>query len=248
MKTFLSSFLIKQRLCSSRASKSFIKNHTVTVNGNLVKDKTFLIDDTTDTVVVDDTQIQNERYVYIMLNKPLGTVCSTVSDKSKTIYSLFDKAFLESIPHGLHSVGRLDKDTCGLLILTNNGKLANEIINPESNIQKTYYVKLKNSVSAIEQVEYSKRCGDGVTLPADKKAPEYKAKPCDLQWENENSCFLTICEGKFHQVRRTFLALGNEVIFLERKSIGSLFLDESLKRGEYRELTTEEMRSITNIA
>lgn len=188
-------------------------------------------------------------HIYLMMNKPLGAVCATASDSHPTVYSFLDddkKKQASSAPRGcrLHTVGRLDSESSGLLLLTTDGRFSHHITEPESAIKKTYLVTLKTPVdTAAGQENYIKKCAAGLTLPPDHKAPEQSSTPASLEWQNESLCRITVTEGKFHEVRRIFLALGNEVTALHRLSIGSLQLDKNLAPGQWRKLTEEEIRS-----
>lgn len=188
-------------------------------------------------------------HIYLMMNKPLGAVCATASDSHPTVYSFLDddkKKQASSAPRGcrLHTVGRLDAESSGLLLLTTDGRFSHHITAPESAIKKTYLVTLKTPVETpAEQEDYIKKSAAGLTLPPDHKAPEQDSAPAHLEWLSATQCRITVTEGKFHEVRRIFLALGNEVIALHRLSIGSLQLDKNLAPGQYRELTQEEILS-----
>ena len=188
-------------------------------------------------------------HIYLMMNKPLGAVCATASDSHPTVYSFLDddkKKQTSSAPRGcrLHTVGRLDAESSGLLLLTTDGRFSHHITAPESAIKKTYLVTLKTPVKTpAEQEDYIKKSAAGLTLPPDHKAPEQDSAPAHLEWLSATQCRITVTEGKFHEVRRIFLALGNEVIALHRLSIGSLQLDQNLAPGQYRELTQEEILS-----
>ena len=188
-------------------------------------------------------------HIYLMMNKLLGAVCATASDSHPTVYSLLDddkKKQASSAPRGcrLHTVGRLDANSSGLLLLTTDGRFSHHITAPESAIKKTYLVTLKTPVETpAEQEDYIKKNAAGLTLPPDHKAPEQDSAPAHLEWLSATQCRITVTEGKFHEVRRIFLALGNEVIALHRLSIGSLQLDQNLAPGQYRELTQEEILS-----
>ena len=184
---------------------------------------------------------------YLILNKPLGYVCSAVSDSHKTIYQLLseDLQFLvQNAKRGqrLHTVGRLDSLTTGLIIITTDGKFSSYITSPESNISKVYEVVLENSVSKEEQNQYIKKAKTGLLLPADKKASEEMSGPSIIEFLDSNKCHITISEGKFHQIRRTFTALGNTVKELKRIKIGLLSLPNDLKEGCYREMKEEEIK------
>lgn len=189
------------------------------------------------------------------MNKPCGYVCSAASDSHKTVYELLTPELQELVsgaPRGcrLHTVGRLDCDTSGLLLLTNDGKFSNRITAGtvvealESTvahcISKTYRARLANPVTPENQKEYINRAAAGLTLPPEKKYGEQKALPATLIFENPAICKITVTEGKFHEVRRIFRALGNEVTELERLAIGRLELPKDLKTGHWRSLTDDE--------
>ncbi len=188
-------------------------------------------------------------HIYLMMNKPLGAVCATASDSHTTVYSFLDddkKKQASSAPRGcrLHTVGRLDSESSGLLLLTTDGRFSHHITSPESAIKKTYLVTLKTPVdTAAGQENYIKKCAAGLPLPPDHKAPEDHSAPAHLEWLSATQCRITVTEGKFHEVRRIFLALGNEVVSLKRLAIGALTLDENLAPGQWRKLTEEEIRS-----
>lgn len=180
-----------------------------------------------------------------MLNKPCGYVCKAEADRNKTVFELLPKE-LQTLVKGakrgerLHTVGRLDLDTSGLLIITNDGKFSHKITAPESGVKKVYRVTLGREVSDEEREIYVRKAAEGVMMGADKKAGEEMSGPAKIEWE-ENSCLITLTEGKFHEVKRIFRALGNEVVGLERLSVGELVLDKSLALGEYRALTQQEI-------
>ena len=198
-----------------------------------------------------------EKYFYLIMNKPAGYVCSAVSDSHKTVYEFLTaelQAMVSGAPRGcrLHTVGRLDCDTSGLLLITNDGKFSNKITAGETGnnadsdtlISKTYRATLENPVSAEQQEAYIEQAAGGLTLPPEKKYGEQKALPTVLFFETPEVCKITVHEGKFHEVRRIFRALGNEVKELERIAIGSLSLPKDLKAGSWRELTETEKKSI----
>ena len=182
---------------------------------------------------------------YFLMNKKSGFVCSTVSDRRQTVYEAFTKDILaDENGAKLHSVGRLDADTEGLLLFTNDGKLSDFLTRPQNKIEKTYLVGLKNSVSSSEQKNYAKKAENGLVLPPEKKAGEQKSGGAKIDWLNENECKITLTEGKFHEIKRIFRALGNEVVFLRRIKMAGLVLDESLKPGEHRTLTESEIEAL----
>lgn len=181
------------------------------------------------------------QFYYFLMNKAAGEVCSTVSDSHKTVYEHFSPEVLSSNGAKLHSVGRLDCDTEGLLLFTNDGKLSDFLTRPENKIEKTYFVRLKNLVTEIQQEEYSQKAGQGVTLPPEKKAPEQKSNGAKITWLSANECKITLTEGKFHEVKRIFRALGNEVIYLKRIKFAGLEFEESLNPGQFRPLYESEV-------
>ena len=191
------------------------------------------------------------------MNKPCGYVCSAVSDSHKTVYNLLTPELQELVQGAkrgsrLHTVGRLDADTSGLLLLTTDGFFshritASTVAGTESmdRISKTYRATLINPVSHNIQSEYITRAATGLTLPPEKKYGEQQAEPAVLHFMNSELCEITVHEGKFHEVRRIFRALGNEVKELERISIGGLTLPEDLTPGKWRNMTDEEKNSVT---
>ena len=183
------------------------------------------------------------------MNKAPGTVCSSVSDSHQTVLAAFPPELLVS-PEGakLHTVGRLDLDTAGLLIVTNDGQLSNYLTRPENKIEKTYFVCLKKNVLAGAQKIYTEAALKGVLMPADKKAGPQMSARALIEWLSEDSCNITLTEGKFHEVKRIFLALGNEVIYLKRIKMAGLTLDQNLKSGEYRPLTQEELEALKKLS
>ncbi len=189
---------------------------------------------------------QPSKYYYFMMNKAYGTVCSTVSDRRHTVYEVFPPDLLIVGGGKLHTAGRLDADTEGLLILTNDGKFSDFLSRPVNKIQKTYLVTLKNCVSTDAQNEYKSLASAGLSLPAEKKAPVQQANPASIEWIDSTKCRITVTEGKFHEVKRIFRALGNEVLALKRVSFGTLELDTSLAPGQYRKLTENEVNLLYN--
>ena len=183
--------------------------------------------------------------IYLVMNKPSGYVCSAVSDSHKTVYSLLPLEYEELLfakrGERIHTVGRLDCDTSGLLIFTTDGEFSNLLSRPESHVSKTYLVTLRDSVSLKMQSEYIEKMKKGVMLPAEKKAPEQQSGPADVEFISHNKCVVSLNEGKFHQVKRMFAQMGNEVVYLKRVKMGGLVLDNKIELGSYRELREEEI-------
>ncbi len=197
-----------------------------------------------------------EDNLYLIMNKPAGYVCSAVSDSHKTVYEFLPPEMQELVQnakrgHRLHTIGRLDCDTSGLLLLTTDGNFSHKVSASRRiggvELGKTYSVELAKNVSQSEQVEYQVRAADGVTLPPEKKFGEQKAAPAKIEWLSENKCKITVTEGKFHEVRRLFRALGNEVVKLERIAISGLFLPQELGQSEWRKMTDGEIKQLLSI-
>lgn len=187
-------------------------------------------------------------HLYILMNKPKNCVCSRVSDKSQTVYEVLELALSKIGTNisqeqlkSLSSLGRLDKDTTGLLLFSTNGSFNHYVTDEKNKIPKTYYVKLKKSLTKTQQSEYKKKLEDGIWLEAEKKAKKVFVKNQKVQWESENTCFFTIEQGIFHQVRRSFLSLGNEVVELHRVKIGDLEIPLDLKFGDVKILLKKDI-------
>ncbi|MCR4822996.1 MAG: pseudouridine synthase [Treponema sp.] len=188
-----------------------------------------------------------DQYFYFLMNKRAGEVCSLVSDSHPTVYENFPQEFLISNGAKLHSVGRLDCDSQGLLLFTNDGKLSNFLTRPENKIPKKYFIRLKNKVTEIQQEEYKSRAEKGLLLPPEKKAGQEKTSGAKIVWLSDSECTITLTQGKFHEVKRIFRALGNEVIFLKRVEFAGLLLDENLPSGQYRKLSESEIEKLKSL-
>lgn len=185
-----------------------------------------------------------ENKIYILMNKPRGYVCSAVSDSHKTVYELLSEDLQKMVQgekrgNRLHSVGRLDCDTSGLLLLTNDGYFSDYMTRSANQIEKVYEVELRDYVSTEMQIKYENELKKGILLPPEKKSLEQKALPANVKFifEKDNlcskKCLITVHEGLFHLVRRMFLALGNKVESLKRISMGKYNLPSDLMEGRY---------------
>ncbi|WP_067142632.1 16S rRNA pseudouridine(516) synthase, partial [Oceanivirga salmonicida] len=192
----------------------------------------FSINENNDIITVSYKKVEYKPYIYIMLNKPSGYISATEDKKYKVVTELLNSNYST---YNLFPLGRLDIDTVGLLILTNDGKLSHELLSPKKHIPKTYYVETKNIIDDIQikKLEIGVDIGDYITK-SDAK----------LEILTDKTCHLTITEGKFHQIKKMFLAVGNEVIFLKRVKMNKLELDNTLDYGEYRELSVKELESL----
>lgn len=220
--------------CGTRSEvKNFIRKGRVTINGVVVKTPDVKVDTTLETVYLDSVAVGYVEVEYYMLNKPQGVISATEDKKVPTVIDLIDSKNRKD----LFPVGRLDKDTEGLLLITNDGPLAHNLLSPKKHVDKLYYVEVDDviSPSLVDEFEKGVDLQDGVTT-----------RPANLVILDEHSAHLTIHEGKFHQVKRMFEAFGLTVTFLKRLQMGSLVLDESLQPGEYRALTQQELDDLKN--
>lgn len=214
--------------------KKIVRTGSVTVDGNEVKKPETKIDEKLSIVRVDGRQIKYNKYEYYMLNKPKGFVSATTDREHKTVVDIISS----SKKKDLFPVGRLDIDTEGLLLITNDGELAHRLLAPKNHVEKTYYVEVSGILddADVDAVEKGLDIGEEKnTIPA-----KMEILKTDIQ-NNISSCYLTIHEGKFHQVKRMMKKLGKTVTYLKRVSMGSLILDSKLKKGNYRKLTEQEI-------
>lgn len=218
---------------SRKDVKKIIKEGRVEINDQIIFKNDYKINPYTDEIKLDGEEIYFRKYVYIMMNKPKGLVSSTDDPINRTVLELLDEEYLIFNPF---PAGRLDKDTEGLLILTNDGKLAHELLSPKKGVEKTYYVEVDGYV----EEEHKKLFDEGVTLDDGYKTLPAKLKIIESAFISKVE--LTIKEGKFHQVKRMFQAIDMEVIYLKRISMGPIKLDERLELGQYRELAEEEIK------
>lgn len=227
----LDKYLANANLGSRKEVNKLIKKGEISVNGTIVKNPKTDVGYEDDIVYI-DVPIVLEEFIYFMMNKPDGVISSTEEGPTETVIDL--------IAHPqqgeLFPVGRLDKDTVGLLFITNDGKLAHQLLSPKNEYYKTYHVTLRDEVTEkdIKQLE------TGIELK------EFTTKPAKAELLSPHEVSLSITEGKFHQVKRMFIALGNEVVKLKRTNFATLELDGALAEGEYRRLTEEEIKKLSN--
>ena len=240
--------LAKHGFGTRKEVKKLLHKGLVKVNNEIITSQDFKIDIENDLLFVEDEQINLRNNLYLMMNKCQNVVCSSKDGLHRTVFDLLNEEDNHAFMGGdLHCTGRLDIDTEGLLILTTDGALTHKLISPKSEITKTYQVKLRNSVSLEKQQSYITACQQGLDIPPEGKEAAFISLPAKLQFINDSECFLTITEGKYHQVKRMFLTLDKEVVFLKRVAIGNLQLDENLAPGEYRELSFEEINAIFSL-
>lgn len=232
----LDKYLAEMGVGTRQEVKKQIRQGKAAVNGTVVKAADTKIDETSDEVTICGRSISYVSYEYYMLNKPAGVVSATEDRRDTTVIDLIK----EKKRKDLFPVGRLDKDTEGLLLITNDGDLAHRLLAPKKHVDKVYYAKIDGIVTE----EDVKRFAEGIDIGAEEEEMTRPAKLDIMKSAEESEIRLTIHEGKFHQVKRMFLAVGKEVTYLKRERMGTLCLDENLKPGEYRLLTEEEIENV----
>ena len=230
----LDKFLVACAVGSRTEVKNLLKAGRVTVNGKKEKSAKLQIDQKTDEIRFDGQVLEYEEFVYYMMNKPKGVISATEDPKHRTVLDLLD---VIAQSKEVFPVGRLDIDTHGLLLLTNNGQLAHALLSPKRHVDKTYLAQVKG-IMAQEDVEIFAK---GIPLK------DFTCQPARLEIlstdaeKNQSQIRVTSAEGKFHQVKRMVAYCGKEVVDLQRLTMGTLVLDENMQRGEWRRLTKEEL-------
>lgn len=252
----LDKFLCEMKTGTRSQVKALVKKGTVTVNGITVKTPEQKIDENADRICVNGSEVSYQKYVYFMLHKPAGYVSATRDNHDKTVLDLMRTQKNPLLDRELFPVGRLDKDTEGLLLVTDDGELAHRLLSPSGHVPKTYYVEIDGGLSEEQQMSLrqgvdigeKRRLTDGTpgyipekTRPAGLTEAPRDGLRCDRA---ESAWLLTITEGKFHQVKRMMQAVGRNVVYLKRLSMGELRLDEKLPKGEFRVLTKDEVAKL----
>ena len=233
----LDKFLVTCAVGSRTEVKNFLKAGRVMVNGKKEKSAKLQINEETDEIRFDGEKLDYEEFVYYMMNKPQGVISATEDPKHKTVLDLLDDLARSK---EVFPVGRLDIDTHGLLLLTNDGQLAHALLSPKRHVDKTYLAQVKG-IMTDEDIE---TFAQGIPLK------DFTGKPAKLELvaldreKNQSLVRVTIAEGKFHQVKRMVAYCGKEVMDLQRLTMGTLTLDEDLKRGEWRRLAKEELEGL----
>ena len=231
----LDKFISDALPCTRRDAAKYIKSGRVSLDSKPEKSPNEKFDETAVKVTFDGKPLSFSKFIYIMLNKPAGLISATEDVREKTVMSLLPESYMTK---GLFPAGRLDKDTVGLLILTNDGETAHKLLSPKHNIQKIYKVTAETEFTAsdIEKLKNGVMLDDG------------KTKPVHLEISDDPHIgYMTLTEGRFHEVKRICLALSNKCVSLERVSFAGLPLDKTLERGRWRNLTDEEISSLINI-
>jgi 16S rRNA pseudouridine516 synthase len=214
--------------------KKMLRRGSVTVDGAIVKSPEHKVDPEASRIYVGDEAVRYREFIYLMMNKPSGVVSAVRDEAQETVVDLLERE--HQIFHPF-PVGRLDKDTEGLLFLTNDGQLGHRLLSPKKQVDKVYIAEITEPVGESDVAAFAEgiRLDDGVCLPAGLRIPG----------EDPRQAEVTLREGRYHQVKRMFQSLGKEVLYLKRIAMGGVVLDESLKPGEYRELTPEELEVLT---
>ena len=233
----LDKYLADMSIGTRQEVKKYIRQGRVKINEDIIKKPEYKIREDEDKITFDGAPVAYETFEYYMLNKPAGVISATEDKRDITVLDLIK----EKKRKDLFPVGRLDKDTEGILLITNDGALAHRLLSPKKHVDKCYYAKIRGGVTEDDVRVFKERINIGTqeepewTMPAELKI---------LEKGTVSRIRLTIREGKFHQVKRMFLAVGKEVVYLKRERMGALVLDEELAPGEYRKLTDSELKSI----
>ncbi len=227
-------------------AKKILRKGLVSVNGQVVRDFDFKLDLEADQLFVDGQRVGVQSDLYLMMNKPADYVCANKDGLHQTVFSLLEDGYRTPyFESRLHLIGRLDIDTQGLLLFTTDGDLTHRLISPKTSCPKKYFVRLEKPFGQEERAAVEEKLAQGIMVPEEDHEAAFKALPAKIEWtEAADEVFLTITEGKYHQVKRMFLALENKVAGLKRVQIGGLALDPSLEPGEYRKLTAEELAAL----
>lgn len=227
----LDRYLCELNIGSRSQVREFVKKGFVSVNGHVIRSADHRIEEQKDQVTFQGKTLTYQRYVYYMLNKPQGVVSATQDNTAATVVELLSAEGRKD----LFPMGRLDKDTEGLLILTNDGELAHRLLSPKKHVDKTYQLTVAHVLSA----EDIRLLEQGVDI-----GEEMPTLPAKIEIMSENVIHLTIQEGKYHQVKRMLQAVGNQVTALKRIRFGNIDLDERLAPGDYRMLSPEEEKRL----
>ena len=231
----LDKLIASQGKLSRSDVKKMVKSGRVTVDGAAVKSANIKVDADASVIAVDGKALNYKKHIYIMLNKPQGVISASNDKTQKTVVDLVPPEFYRD---GLFPAGRLDGDTVGFVLITDDGDFAHRILSPKNHIMKTYHATLMHPLTD-EDIEHFKK---GIELSDGTLCLEAEVRM--LPDTEENIAEVKICEGKYHQVKRMFAALGNKVIYLRRVKMGELPLDETLPEGHCREITDDELRLI----
>ncbi len=256
---------------SRKDIKKLLRISEVCINGVRVTDPGKQVDPQNDRITIDDEEVDLHQNLYIMMNKIMHTVSSNKDGEHQTVFDLLDdKMHTPYLSEKLHLVGRLDMDTEGLLLFTTDGELTHRVTSPKTHIDKTYFCLLEHEETDLHKKDIEKAFLEGIEVGPEDNEPGFRCEPATITWTTKEqydfytknssvaekiekelgeavpelykqSALLTITEGKYHQVKRMFQAVGNKVVFLKRISMGELKLDPELQPGEYKLLSPEEI-------
>lgn len=234
MKLRIDKYLADMGIGSRRQIKDFIRDGLVSVNGKTVTSANAKVDTDCDNIFFGSELVEYVRYEYYVINKPAGVISATEDAHAATVVDLIKEAKKDVFP-----VGRLDKDTEGLLLVTNDGMLAHNLLSPKKHVDKKYYAEVLGTLTS----DHVKLVEEGLQVDED-----FKALPAVLEIieadSTHSSCYITIREGKYHQIKRMMEAMGCQVTYLKRLSMGALRLPENLKPGEYVRLSAEDIKKL----
>lgn len=249
----LDKILANQGYGTRRDVKRLLHDGAVMVNGKTVTDGGLHVDAQRDVITIDGEKIVLRTSVYLMMNKCVDVVCASRDGEHETVFDLLTSGYRTGIcAQNLHPVGRLDIDTEGLLLLTTDGALTHRLISPKTHVSKTYLAYLRDNPGEKQRDAYIKAFAEGIHIEPEDNESGADCLPAELTWIDDTvfsgsvyaAAQLTIYEGKYHQVKRMFTALGNKVVYLKRISMGNLRLDPSLQPGQFRELTSDEISQL----
>ncbi len=206
----------------------------ITCDGAVVRDPSVNIDPEKNVIAYKGEIISYSEYVYIMMNKPLGYVCSNDEAGELLVFDLLGEKYAK---FELFTVGRLDKNTSGLILITNDGQAAHRALSPKHHVEKKYEFTLADLLPEEDRSSLEKGA---------KLADGYVTKPCQIEMKTNKEGVIIMSEGKYHQIRRMFASVGNKVVELKRTQFGGILLDDTLEAGKYRDLTPDEIKLFTN--
>lgn len=230
---------------SRKDIKRLLRISEVLVNGKQIFDPGTQINPDADTITIDGEEIDLHQHIYLMMNKPKHTISSNKDGEHQTVFDLLDEDMhTPYLQDKLHLIGRLDMDTEGLLLFTTDGELTHRLISPKSHINKTYYCELEHPESDEYKKVITSQFADGIEVGPEDNEPGFRCEPAQIKWLSDDKAELTIYEGKYHQVKRMFAAVGNKITYLKRISMGHLQLDKTLEPGEYKFLDDEDLEKL----
>ncbi len=257
----LDKILAHEGFGSRKDIRKMLRSCEVLVNDKRIYDPSFQLDVENDVVVVDGEEINLHGHIYLMMNKVMHTISSNKDGEHQTVFDLLDDSMRTPyLQNKLHLIGRLDMDTEGLLLFTTDGELTHRLISPKSHVSKTYLCILEHQETAEHKAQIEKQFLEGIEVGPEDNEAGFKCEPAFVKWptkeeiqkylknssyvkENPEHDFalLTIYEGKYHQVKRMFVAVGNKISFLKRVSVGQLELDLNLVPGDYKYLSDSDL-------